>query len=86
MVERVRGYIRDAGRDPAAIGMEGRTSTAAGTPDEWLQRAMAWQELGATHLSAGTGGAGFTTPRQHIDAALRWKEAVDAGLGAGAGG
>ncbi len=76
-LERLRGYIRDAGRDPSAVGIEGRMSVATTGPDEWAARAQAWRDLGATHLSVNTMGAGFTSPQQHIDAVLRWKEAVE---------
>jgi probable F420-dependent oxidoreductase len=78
-IERVRGYMREAGRDPASLGIQAGGRASSGNPDEWVQRALTWRDLGATHLSAGTMGAGLT-PRQHIEALLRWKAAVDAGL------
>ena len=77
MLDRLRGYIKEAGRQPAAVGIEGRVSATSGAPEEWAQRAQAWRELGATHLSVNTMGGGFTSPQQHIDAVLRWKQAVD---------
>lgn len=77
-VERLRGYIRAAGRDPAAVGIEGRMSVTRGAPEEWVERAEAWRALGATHLSVNTMGGGFTSPQQHIDAVRRFKEAMDA--------
>ncbi len=78
MLERLRGYIRAAGRDPASVGIEGRMSVTRGSPDEWVERAEAWRALGATHLSVNTMGGGFTSPQQHIDAVLRFKQAMDA--------
>jgi probable F420-dependent oxidoreductase len=80
MLDRLHGYIREAGRDPADVGIEGRVSVAQDAPDAWAERARAWRDLGATHLAVNTMGAGFTSPRQHIDAVLRWKEAVDQAL------
>jgi probable F420-dependent oxidoreductase len=77
-VARLHGYIRAAGRDPAAVGIEGRMSVTRGSPEEWVERAEAWRALGATHLSVNTMGGGFTSPQQHIDAVLRFKEAMDA--------
>src|SRR5438093_6646959 len=62
ILERVRGYIRDAGRDPAAVGIEGRIGVTQGGPDEWVERVRAWRDLGATHLSVNTMGGGFTSP------------------------
>src|SRR5438094_5414057 len=45
LLERVQGYMRDAGRDPAAVGIEGRISLTSGTPDEWAANAAAWRDL-----------------------------------------
>jgi probable F420-dependent oxidoreductase len=41
-----------AGRDPAALGLEGRVQLVGGRPHERMRReADAWRELGASHLS-----------------------------------
>jgi probable F420-dependent oxidoreductase len=79
MVERLHGYIRAAGRDPAAVGIDGRVSATAGGPEEWRQHAQEWRALGATHLAVNTMGQGFTSPHEHIEAVLRWKRAMDEG-------
>jgi probable F420-dependent oxidoreductase len=57
-----------AGRDPATLGMEGRTNVTDATMDTLVERAAAWQEAGASHLSLNTMGAGFSTVDQHIAA------------------
>ena len=67
-LERMRGYARAAGRDPAAIGIEGRISIASSTPDTWAQLAEDWGALGSTHLSVNTMRAGLQTPDAHIAA------------------
>lgn len=67
-LERMRGYARAAGRDPAAIGVEGRIRVTSGTPDAWNQQAEDWGALGATHLSVNTMDAGLRTPGEHITA------------------
>jgi hypothetical protein len=72
----MRGYAREAGRDPASIGIETRISVGDGGPEAWSAQAKAWQDLGATHLSVNTMNAGFTSPQQHIDAIGRFKEVV----------
>ncbi len=77
MLERLRGYLDAAGRDPASFGIEGKMRIDIGGPEEWAQRAGEWRALGATHLSVATTGAGLGSPPQHTDAALRWKRAVD---------
>jgi len=75
MIERVRSYARDAGRDPTEIGIDGRT-TLHGTPDDWARQLAGWKEVGATHISVSTMAAGLSTPDDHIDALRRFKEAV----------
>lgn len=77
LLERLRGYARAAGRDPASIGLDVAINVARGTPEEWLEQARAWEALGATHLAASTMGAGYTSPQQHLDAMLRWKQVMD---------
>jgi probable F420-dependent oxidoreductase len=67
-LERMRGYARAAGRDPATIGIEGRISMANSTPDIWAQQAEDWGALGSTHLSVNTMRAGLQTPDAHIAA------------------
>ncbi len=67
-LERMHGYARAAGRDPASSGIEGRVSIANSTPDTWAQQAEDWGALGATHLSVNTMRAGLQTPDAHIAA------------------
>lgn len=73
---RLHQYARDAGRDPASIGIEGRVSIAGRAPEDWAQEAEAWKKLGATHLSVNTMGAGLRSPQEHINAVRQFKEAV----------
>lgn len=79
-VERLRGYIREAGRDPSAVGIEARVNASAGNLDEWIRQTEGWRTLGgdwgATHISLNTMGAGFKSPREHIEAIRRYKEAI----------
>jgi probable F420-dependent oxidoreductase len=75
-LNRMRQYAREAGRDPAAIGIEGRISFAEGNPDTWAEAAEAWQKLGATHLSVNTMRAGLRSPDEHIKAIRQFKEAL----------
>jgi probable F420-dependent oxidoreductase len=73
-MEKLRGYVRDAGRDMSEIGVEGRF-TASGSPDDWRAAAETWRTLGATHLSVNTMGLGLA-PREHIETINRVKEAL----------
>lgn len=76
-IERMHGYARAAGRDPAEIGVEGRISLAESDPDAWGALAEAWRGLGATHLSVNTMRAGLATPDAHIAAIRQFREAMN---------
>lgn len=75
-IAQMREQARAAGRDPAAIGIEGRLNIAGGTPDTWAREAAAWAEAGATHLSINTMRADLPSPEAHIKAIADFKEAV----------
>ncbi len=76
-VERLRDYIREAGRDPARFGIEARVNYGDGGPDEWRREVDWWRALGATHISVNTMSAGLKSPAEHITAIQRFKEAVE---------
>ena len=61
----------NAGRDPSAIGMEGRVSWGPGGVDTVVEHAKRWDACGATHLSVNTMGAGLATVNDHLDALSR---------------
>jgi probable F420-dependent oxidoreductase len=75
-LERLSTYIREAGRDPATVGIEARMNARSGNLDEWVRQTEGWRALGATHISINTMGAGFKSLDEHIDAIRRYKEAV----------
>lgn len=76
VVDRLRSYIIEAGREPAAVGIEARVNASDGDTDEWVRQTEGWRDLGATHISINTMNAGFTSPDEHIEAIRRYKEAV----------
>ena len=76
-INRMHNYAREAGRDPSTIGVEGRINASDGNPEYWATRAKAWEEVGGTHLSVNTMGAGLRSPQEHIDTIRQLKEAVD---------
>ncbi len=75
-LERLRRYAQEAGRDPSAIGVEGRIYARNGNLDKWVDQTKKWNELGATHVSFNTMGAGFTSVDEHIATLRRYKEAL----------
>ena len=74
-IERLHDYAREAGRDPAAIGLEPQLSVGRVPEREWERYVSDWQQLGATHLCVNTMGAGFASLDEHV-AALRKVKAM----------
>ncbi|MCF6388146.1 LLM class F420-dependent oxidoreductase [Mycobacterium sp. MBM] len=66
-----------AGRDPSAIGMEGRVSWR-GDDDAALRAVEDWARAGASHLSINTMGAGLRSVDQHLDVLARLSAALPA--------
>ena len=75
-IAKVRQYAEEAGRDPNSIGIEPRINLDDGDAEFWADRALAWGEMGATHVSVNTMRAGLSGPQQHIDAIQRFGEVV----------
>ena len=65
--EIVYAAAREAGRDPARLGMEGRISWR-GDAGKLAGQAGRWQEAGATHLAVNTMGAGLASLGDHLGA------------------
>jgi probable F420-dependent oxidoreductase len=57
-----------AGRDPDAIGMEGRVSWGPAGTDGVVQHVERWRHADASHLALNTMGAGFTGLSEHLAA------------------
>ena len=62
MIEKIRGYAKEAGRDPDAIGIEGLYPYGQGAPEAYGADWQAWNSLGATHASFNTMKAGLNSP------------------------
>ncbi len=73
MIEKIRAYTREAGRDPRSIGIEDRIMIGQGSPEQWTKEIQAWKELGATHVTANTMKAGFSSPSGHVEAIRRFR-------------
>lgn len=59
----------DAGRDPDALGMEGRVSFGSRPDaDAVLAQIEAWRQTGASHVSVNTMGSGFDSVDEHLRA------------------
>lgn len=77
IIERIRGYAKEAGRDPDDLGIEGRIDLAKLSIEEAVAQVEAWKGLGASHVSVVTMDAGFNSPDDHIEAVRRFKSALD---------
>jgi probable F420-dependent oxidoreductase len=76
MLGRLREYVRQAGRPPDALGIEGRLTVAQTPEGQWATTVQAWRDLGADYLSVNTMRAGLPSPRAHIEFLRRFKQAV----------
>jgi probable F420-dependent oxidoreductase len=76
-IERIRQYVRDAGRDPKDFGMEARISLLDKTPDVWRQELEGWRQLEASHISVNTMKMRLGKPGDHIEAIRRFAEEMD---------
>jgi probable F420-dependent oxidoreductase len=74
-MERFRGWVEEAGRNPEEIGIEWRIDVSSGTPDDWRAEAEERKALGATHLSIQTMRGGLEGPDAHVG---RIREAAEA--------
>jgi probable F420-dependent oxidoreductase len=67
-----------AGRDPAALGMEGRVSWTHGGVPVLMDHLDRWRTAGATHVSVNTMGAGLGAVDGHL--AVLTRVATELGL------
>jgi hypothetical protein len=77
MVEKLREYTAQAGRDPNSMGIEARITLRDQSPDTWRAQLEGWRELGATHVSVNTMGLGLQSPTDHIAMLRRFREILD---------
>jgi len=78
MIARVHRYAREAGRDPASIGISCRLNYAEQTPEDWQRQVAAYRELGASAIALNTMGGGLRTLDEHVRALQRF--ATEIGL------
>ena len=66
-VDRLYGLVREAGRDPAAFGVEGRVALANVPAADRAKEMAAWRTMrGITHLCVNTMGLGLPSPEEHV--------------------
>ena len=52
--DKLRGMVRAAGREPAAVGLEVWVSPGIGTEADWRREIAFWKAAGVTHVTAHT--------------------------------
>ena len=72
MVHQVHRHARDAGRDPAALGLEKVLFAGHNDDDTLADLVQSWKEFGATHISVNTMGMGLERPDDHIEQIKRF--------------
>jgi alkanesulfonate monooxygenase SsuD/methylene tetrahydromethanopterin reductase-like flavin-dependent oxidoreductase (luciferase family) len=80
---KLRRYVKEAGRDPSAVGLEVWVSTGEGGPDDWRKQLKAWKDAGVTHATVNSTYnrgphkriAGKTVA-DHMAAVKQYREAV----------
>jgi hypothetical protein len=76
-VDRLRASIREAGRDPAHFGIEGRFTLSQVPAANWANEIARWRAMrGITHLCVNTMGLGLKTPADHVHMLRFTKEAL----------
>jgi probable F420-dependent oxidoreductase len=80
---KLRALTRDAGRDPAAMGLEVWVSPGIGSERDWRREIKFWKDAGVTHVTAHTTYAsahhkriGGHSVADHLTALTRYREAV----------
>jgi probable F420-dependent oxidoreductase len=73
-MEAFRRLVREEGRDPAKVPVEGRLPAAKSGPEEWKRGINAFQQMGMTRVELNTMGAGYRSVDEHLDALRRFRE------------
>ena len=68
-------FVRDAGRDPASVPVEGRIAAASG-PEEWKRGSEAFRAMGMASVELTTMGAGYRALDEHLDALRLFREGL----------
>ena len=68
LMDKMRGMVAEAGRDPARFGFEGAVSSHF-PQEQWATQLQRWEDMGASHVvmrSMTRGDKHLDTPREHI--------------------
>jgi probable F420-dependent oxidoreductase len=81
--DKLRKMIKEAGRDPASVGLEVWVSPGIGNEDDWRKEFSFWKKAGVTHINAHTTYVsnhhkriGGKSHNDHLTAITRYRKAV----------
>jgi probable F420-dependent oxidoreductase len=81
--DKLRGLLRENGRDPAQFGLEVWVSPGKGNEDDWRKEIAFWKGAGVSHVTVHTTYASNhhtriagKTSAEHLAAITRYKKAV----------
>jgi probable F420-dependent oxidoreductase len=81
--EKLRRLVRDAGRDPASVGIEVWASPGVGGDADWRRDFQFWKHAGVTHITANTTFSNAINKRiaghtaaDHLAAITRYRAAI----------
>ena len=76
-IDRLHGLIRQAGRDPAAFGIEARMALATTPAEQRAKDIATWRTMrGISHLCVNTMGMGLPGPEEHVRTLERFRKDV----------
>ena len=78
-IARFRELVRETGRDPKSVGLEGRVNAFRVAPEEWPREIEWWRRMDATHIEMNTMNAKFGSLDEHLAALGRFAGMVRAG-------
>jgi probable F420-dependent oxidoreductase len=75
-MEAFHRLLREEGRDPARVPVEGRLLAARSEIDDWKRGIEAFRSMGMTSVELNTMGAGYRSLDEHLAALRRFRELV----------
>ncbi len=82
--EKLRGYARARGRDPAEIGIEVWVTMGQGGPEDWARELGFWRDAGVTHVTLNNTFGRYHQTRMaggtladHLAAIERYREVIE---------
>ncbi|HEV2027743.1 MAG TPA: LLM class F420-dependent oxidoreductase [Candidatus Dormibacteraeota bacterium] len=75
VVSAIRAYLAGEGRNPEAFGLAARVQLHPGDIEAGVEEALAWQQLGMTHISVSTMNQDISDPRRHLQLVQEFMEA-----------